>query len=78
MTNAAVTKRTPVITWEKPVDGLQEFMQLINEMRKNRIINEFLNTHTLYNEEITHNACFDLEILENVAYVYLNGCNASN
>lgn len=74
--DAAVgAKRTLVITWKKSVDGLNEFLQLMSRMRKISVINEFLNTHELYGEEITHNACYDLVIEERVAYVYLNGSN---
>lgn len=73
--DAAVEAKKPVITWKKSVDGLNEFMQLMSVMRKNLIINEYLNNHTLYGEEITHNDCYDLIIEERVAYVYLNGSN---
>lgn len=73
--NAAVEARKPVITWKKSVDGLNEFMQLMNRMRKIKEIYEFLNTHELYGEEITHNACYDLVIEEKAAYVYLKGNN---
>lgn len=74
--DAAVgVKRTPVIEWRKSVDGLNEFMQLMSRMRKNSIINEYLNNHTLYGEEITHNDCYDLVIEEKAAYVYLKGNN---
>ena len=76
MKDAAVgAKRTLVITWKKSIDGLNEFMQLMNRMRKNSTINEYLNTHTLYGAEITHNACYDLVIEERVAYVYLKNNN---
>lgn len=74
MNNAAKTKRTPIITWSKPVNGLHEFMHLMNEMRKIKEINNFLNTYTLYDREITHNACYDLEIGK-VSYVYLKSNN---
>ena len=77
MKDATVEARKPVITWEKSVNGLNEFMQLMNRMRKNSTINEYLNTHTLYGEEITHNACYDLVIEEKVAYVYLKGNNVA-
>lgn len=74
--DAAVgVKRTPVIEWKKSVDGLNEFMQLMSMMRKIPIINDFLNNHTLYDEEITHNDCYDLIIKEKAAYVYLKGNN---
>lgn len=75
--DAAVEAKKPVITWKKSVDGLNEFMQLMSVMRKNLIINEYLNNHTLYGEEITHNVCYDLVIQENAAYVYLKGNNVS-
>lgn len=75
--NAAVEARKPVITWKKSVDGLNEFMQLMSVMRKNLVINDFLNNHTLYGEEITHNSCYDLVIEERVAYVYLKGNNVA-
>lgn len=66
---------TLVITWKKSIDGLNEFMQLMSVMRKNLIINDFLNNHTLYGAEITDNACYNLVIEEKVAYVYLKGNN---
>lgn len=75
--DAAVEARKPVITWKKSVDGLHEFMQLMSVMRKNSVINDFLNNHTLYSEEITHNTCYDLVIQENVAYVYLKDNNVA-
>ena len=76
--DAAVKENgTLVIEWKKSVDGLNEFMQLINRMRKNSTINDFLNNHELYGEEITHNACYDLVIQENAAYVYLKGHTVS-
>jgi len=74
---AVEVKRTLVITWKKSVDGLNEFMQLMNRMRKNSTINEYLNTHTLYGTEITHNACYDLVIEEKAAYVYLKSNNVA-
>lgn len=74
---AVEAKRTLVITWKKSVDGLNEFMQLMNRMRKIKEIYEFLNTHELYGEEITHNACYDLVIEEKAAYVYLKGNNVA-
>lgn len=74
---AVKVKGTLVITWEKSVNGLHEFMQLMSVMRKNLIINDFLNNHTLYGEEITHNACYDLVIEEKVAYVYLKSNNVA-
>lgn len=74
---AVEAKRTLVITWKKSVDGLNEFMQLMNRMRKIKEIHEFLNTHELYGEEITHNACYDLVIEEKAAYVYLKGNNVA-
>lgn len=78
MKNAAVeAKRTLVITWKKSVDGLNEFMQLMSVMQKIKEIHEFLNTHELYGEEITHNACYDLIIEEKAAYVYLKGNNVA-
>lgn len=79
MKNDAAVKvnGTLVIEWKKSVDGLNEFMQLMNRMRKNSTINDFLNNHELYGEEITHNACYDLVIQENAAYVYLKGNNVS-
>lgn len=78
MKNAAVeAKRTLVITWKKSVDGLNEFMQLMSVMQKIKEIHEFLNTHELYGEEITHNACYDLVIEEKAAYVYLKGNNVA-
>ena len=78
MKNAAVeAKRTLVITWKKSVDGLNEFMQLMSVMQKIKEIHEFLNTHELYGEEITHNACDDLIIEEKAAYVYLKGNNVA-
>ena len=46
-------------------------------MRKIKEIHEFLNTHELYGEEITHNACYDLVIEEKAAYVYLKGNNVA-
>lgn len=73
--NAAVEARKPVITWKNSVNGLHEFMQLISVMRKNSVINDFLNNHTLYGEEITHNSCYDLVIEEKIAYVYLKSSN---
>lgn len=77
MKDAAVEARKPVITWKKSVNGLHEFMQLMSVMRKNLIINEYLNTHTLYGAEITHNACYDLVIEEKAAYVYLKSNNVA-
>lgn len=71
--DAAVEARKPVIEWKNSVNGLHEFMQLMNRMRKNSVINDFLNNHTLYGAEITDNACYNLVIKENVAYVYLKG-----
>lgn len=68
---------TLIIEWKKSIDGLNEFMQLMNRMRKNSTINEYLNTHTLYGAEITHNACYDLVIEKNVAYVYLKSNNVA-
>lgn len=68
---------TLIIEWKKSVDGLNEFMQLMNRMRKIKEIHEFLNTHELYGEEITHNACYDLIIEEKAAYVYLKGNNVA-
>lgn len=70
-------KRTLVIEWKKSIDGLNEFMQLMSVMRKNLIINDFLNNHELYGEEITHNACYDLVIEEKAAYVYLKSNNVA-
>lgn len=76
--DAAVKENgTLVITWKKSVDGLNEFMQLMNRMHKIKEIHEFLNTHELYGEEITHNACYDLVIEEKAAYVYLKGNNVA-
>lgn len=69
--------KTPVIVWKKSINGLYEFRQLINAMRKIKEINDFLNNHTLYGEEITHNACYDLIITEKAAYVYLNDNNVT-
>lgn len=78
MKNAAVgINRTLVITWEKSVNGLHEFMQLMRIMRKNSVINDFLNNHTLYGAEITHNSCYDLIIEKNTAYVYLKSNNVA-
>lgn len=78
MKNAAVkVSGTPVIVWKNSVNGLNEFMQLMSVMRKNLVINDFLNNHTLYGEEITHNACYDLVIQENAAYVYLKSNNVA-
>lgn len=68
---------TPIITWKKSIDGLNEFMQLISVMRKNSVINDFLNNHTLYGAETTDNACYNLVIEEKVAYVYLKGNNVA-
>ena len=68
---------TLIIEWKKSLDGLNEFMQLMNRMRKIKEIHEFLNTHELYGEEITHNACYDLIIEEKAAYVYLKGNNVA-
>ncbi len=68
---------TLIIEWKKSIDGLNEFMQLMNRMRKIKEIHEFLNTHELYGEEITHNACYDLIIEEKAAYVYLKGNNVA-
>lgn len=68
---------TLIIEWKKSVDGLNEFMQLMNRMRKIKEIHDFLNTHELYGEEITHNACYDLIIEENTAYVYLKSNNVA-
>lgn len=75
--DAAVEARKPVITWKKSVDGLHEFMQLMSRMRKISVINEYLNNHTLYGEEITHNDCYNLVIEERVAYVYLKNNNVA-
>jgi len=68
---------TLVITWKKSIDGLNEFMQLMSRMRKISVINEYLNNHTLYGEEITDNDCYNLVIEENVAYVYLKDNNVA-
>lgn len=75
--DVAVEARQPVITWEKSVNGLHEFMQLMSAMRKNSVINDFLNTHELYGEEITDNDCYNLVIKEKVTYVYLKSNNVA-